>query len=110
MKINVLCIYRFSNANSKTTHINNPNFPKDCGSGSLETIYKSNEQNKTLSETKNFKVLFENDDLIPSAQEINEQFVQLPVIFIGNRKRTGNKNDGFYYPDFSGRFHTVNLC
>lgn len=62
-------------------------------------------------------------ELIPSAQNVNEQFALPPRSFNNindntqnqfnnnnNRdngnyvRRSGNKNDGFYYPDFTGRY------
>jgi hypothetical protein len=48
-------------------------------------------------------------ELTPSAQNVNEQFALPPRSFNDNRdrnsnRRTGNKNDGFYYPDFTGRY------
>jgi hypothetical protein len=44
------------------------------------------------------------DSIIPSAQNVNERFERPPSGFGGQSRREGNNREGFYYPDFSGRY------
>lgn len=87
----------------KFTHYKDLYFPKGCGSLKLELL-KKNHLLKQISRSKGFGVSATDDDYydqVGAAQSLNEQFVSAPGSF-GNPqpRRTGNKNDGFYYPDY----------
>lgn len=77
----------------KFTQFKDLYFPKGCGSLDFDLTKQLPQSRSRGSDIDNF---------IGAAQTLNEQFLpaprNVPV------RRTGNKNDGFYYPDFSGRY------
>jgi hypothetical protein len=70
----------------------------------FELLMKNHIRQHVSPLARTFKSVEENEDeIIPSAQTLNEQFAPAPAGFNSGRPRSGNKNDGFYYPDYSGR-------
>lgn len=79
-------------------------FPKGCGSLDFDLQVKRQIIQQISPHARSFRALPSNiDEIIPSAQTVNEQFAAPPRSF-NTVRRTGNRNDGFYYPDFSGRY------
>lgn len=89
----------------KFTHFKDLTFPKGCGSIDFDLQLKSAILQQISPLARSFQAPstnFDDIDYIPSAQTLNEQFAPAPQSF--SVRRMGNKNDGFYYPDFSGRY------
>jgi hypothetical protein len=92
----------------KFTQFKDLYFPKGCGSLEFELLQKNFSKPQISPLARSFRLpsddLESDDETIPSAQTLNEQFVPAPREFKAIiRIRTGNRNDGFYYPDYSGR-------
>jgi hypothetical protein len=109
----------------KFTQVKDLYFPKGCGSLEFELVKKSDIFQQISPLARSFRSRATDIDseleLIPSAQNVNEQFALPPRNFNNNNqnqnrndntnrdsgsytRRSGNKNDGFYYPDFTGRY------
>lgn len=71
-------------------------FPKGCGSLGFD-FSKPLKRGSGYAASENYADF----DNVGAAQTLNEQFADAPGSFA---KRTGNRRDGFYYPDFSGRY------
>jgi hypothetical protein len=84
----------------KFTQFKDLHFPKGCGSLEFELLQKNHVRQHVSPLARTFKTALDSleneDEIIPSAQTLNEQFAPAPRGF--------NKNDGFYHPDFSGRW------
>lgn len=111
----------------KFTQFKDLYFPKGCGSLNFELLKRSEVFEQISPLARSFRSPSSASDseieLIPSAQNVNEQFALPPRSFNNNNnnqnqvnnnnnnrdsgsyvRRSGNKNDGFYYPDFTGRY------
>ena len=90
----------------KFTQFKDLYFPKGCGSLEFDLQQKVSVRHQISPNARTFKTpivdLESDDDNVPSAQTLNEQFAPAPDQFSGQSRR-GNKNDGYYYPDYSGR-------
>lgn len=93
----------------KLTQFKDLYFPKGCGS--LDFDQQHQQKRQIFEQISPFARSFQTSsaaldgdyELVPSAQTVNERFADAPQSFKSN-KRLGNKNDGFYYPDTSGRY------
>lgn len=96
----------------KFTQFKDLYFPKGCASLEFDLQQQRAIRHPISTLAKSFKPpsddLDSDDDNVPSAQTLNEQFAPAPSQFT-NQRRSGNKNDGFYYPDYSGRYATTPL-
>jgi hypothetical protein len=94
----------------KFTQLKDLYFPKGCGSLEFDLEKNSDYLHQQISpQARSFRSTIDDldadDELIPAAQTLNQQFVPAPQQFnSGQVRRSGNKNDGFYYPDYSGRY------
>lgn len=90
----------------KFTHYKDLYFPKGCGSLKLDLLKKAHLFNQLSTQSRIIGASSAPDDdfydNVGAAQTLNEQFVPAPRSFNsgGPPRRSGNKNDGFYYPDF----------
>lgn len=97
----------------KFTQFKDLYFPKGCGSLEFDLQQRQiNVRHQISPFAQTFKSSLDDmdsdDDNVPSAQTLNEQFAPAPERFSGQR-RQGNKNEGFYYPDYSGRLDFLHL-
>lgn len=91
----------------RSTQFKDLYFPKGCGSLEFELLQKNTIRHPVSPLARSIKAPYDDldteDEVIPSAQTLNEQFAPAPRRFNDGRPRSGNKNDGFYYPDYTGR-------
>lgn len=95
-------------SNGKFTSVKDLYFPKGCGSLAFDFVQRSQVLQQISPLARSFRTqaggIDSDFDNIPSAQTLNEQFAAPPSNFASGKVRTGNRNDGFYYPDYSGRY------
>lgn len=82
-------------------------FPKGCGNIE-KTLIPNNKQITISPLARSFSLPFNYDAVeshISSASDDVGQTVkrQVAEALNSDRRKTGRKNDGFYYPDYSGR-------
>lgn len=89
----------------KFTQVKDLYFPKGCGSLNFQLVEKSDivKLISPLARSFSSPSHLTDSDYAGAAQNLNEQFADAPAGF-AQARRSGNKNDGFYYPDFSGRY------
>lgn len=89
----------------KFTHYKDLYFPQGCGSLKLDLLKKSHILKKVSPLSRSISESSTPDDdyydNVAAAQTLNEQILAAPRSFNNAPvRRTGNRNDGFYYPDY----------